>query len=183
MQRPFSSAPIALCLLLCALAACSDEDASIDTPDAATPALDMNTPAPQDAGMTVADSGDPDPDLSGDMGEPTDGGPTDIDEGVPDQGRPDVDMAPDMGTPVTPSSEPLAGDGRPAPILFPSDWDGSEALPLVVLLHGYSGNATQQNAYFRLGTLVESRRFVLVLPEGSTDFLGNPVLGRHARVL
>ena len=59
---------------------------------------------------------------------------------------------------------------RPARAFVP---DAEGEMPLVVLLHGYSVNATVQDAYFRLTQQARARGFVLLLPDGTVDDSGN----------
>lgn len=61
------------------------------------------------------------------------------------------------------------GGDRPARVVAPADWDGETLLPVVMLLHGYSANATIQDAYLGISERVDASGFVLVLPEGTTD--------------
>lgn len=81
--------------------------------------------------------------------------------------------ADDTGTPspIDPADWPSSvGGERPAPLVTPSAdaYDGG-TLPLVVLLHGYSANATLQDLYFGLSERVDAQGFALLLPEGTTD--------------
>ena len=48
----------------------------------------------------------------------------------------------------------------------------SRRLPLIILLHGYAGNAAIMNYYFGLRHEVDSRKFILVVPNGKTDSSG-----------
>jgi polyhydroxybutyrate depolymerase len=64
------------------------------------------------------------------------------------------------------------GGSRPARVIAPESYDGLTPLPLFFLLHGYSVNATIQNAYFRLSNRVDEDNFLLVLPEGTYDETG-----------
>lgn len=48
----------------------------------------------------------------------------------------------------------------------------TEALPLVILLHGYGANAEIQMAYFGLEPLARERGFLLAVPNGATNGLG-----------
>ncbi len=63
--------------------------------------------------------------------------------------------------------------GRFAPIQGPEGWDQTEALPLVILLHGYGATAELQDYLFRFASQVEDRRFLLVLPDGTEDADGS----------
>ncbi len=89
-----------------------------------------------------------------------DAGPTTADDAGNAEGDPSAD----------PSSAPF---GRPYAVTTPSKYDAKVPTPLVVLLHGYSGNASWQDDYFKLSALAEKKAFLLALPEGTKDGLGN----------
>jgi polyhydroxybutyrate depolymerase len=82
---------------------------------------------------------------------------------VMDASRPDTGEIPDRVT--------LGGD-RPAEMIVPDAYDGS-ALPLVVLLHGYSIDAMIQDSYFQLSAKVDRRDFFLLLPNGTRETSGS----------
>jgi polyhydroxybutyrate depolymerase len=67
---------------------------------------------------------------------------------------------------------PLGG-ARPAPVTLPDDYDPSVSWPLVMLLHGYSVNGFLQDYYLGVGERVDSRGFILILPEGTVDSSGS----------
>jgi polyhydroxybutyrate depolymerase len=74
------------------------------------------------------------------------------------------------------SSGPPATIGpeeRPARLIVPPAHDGTTALPLVVLLHGYTATSTLQDTYWRASTVARAMGFYLLLPEGTTDSRGN----------
>ena len=50
---------------------------------------------------------------------------------------------------------------------IPSDYDGSEKLPLLINFHGFGGQARGHMQAADLRSLAESNRFVLVYPQGS----------------
>ncbi|TVR22481.1 MAG: hypothetical protein EA389_13400 [Ilumatobacter sp.] len=58
-------------------------------------------------------------------------------------------------------------------LVVPSWYDGSEPVPLVLSLHGYTGSGPVQESYFRLGPLAEERGFLLVTPNGTFDAAGS----------
>ena len=62
-----------------------------------------------------------------------------------------------------------ASPDRPYDVFVPSGDDGSAALPLVMLLHGYGATGVVQDEYFGLQQLAEERGFLYVHPEGTTD--------------
>lgn len=81
----------------------------------------------------------------------------------------DTDVAVDPRDDRSTWPDTLGGD-RPAQVVYPSTWDGS-ALPVVVLLHGYSATAAVQDSYFGLSDRVD-QGFALVLPDGTVDASG-----------
>lgn len=62
---------------------------------------------------------------------------------------------------------------RPFRVRVPEMLDRSRALPLVLMLHGYSVNSNIQDVYFGLSNIVSTRNFVLALPDGTIDSRGN----------
>lgn len=79
----------------------------------------------------------------------------------------------------TRGSPPAAGQqtgptaDRPYELKVPEGYDGGSAVPLVVLLHGYSSNGPAQNAYFRLSAEADRSGFLLAYPNGTRDLMGN----------
>jgi polyhydroxybutyrate depolymerase len=58
---------------------------------------------------------------------------------------------------------------RPFGLTVPPAYDGGTALPLVVLLHGYSATAATQDLYFGLSTVARQRGFFVALPDGTPN--------------
>ncbi len=54
----------------------------------------------------------------------------------------------------------------------PSTYDGSQALPLIVGLHGFTGSGTSHESYFNFLSQVEEREFLYMIPDGTTNLLG-----------
>ena len=65
------------------------------------------------------------------------------------------------------------GGERPAALLLPPDYDDSEPLPLVLMLHGYGSSAAQNDAWLGASQLVAEGGFGLILPDGTLDQDGN----------
>ncbi len=65
------------------------------------------------------------------------------------------------------------GGERPVELRVPDGYDGSEALPLIVVLHGYGATGLLQYAYSRLGELVNDQNVLVMAPDGLTDPMGN----------
>ena len=97
------------------------------------------------------------------------------DAGV-DSARSDSDTGSDSALPPADTGQvdtsPI-GEDRPAPVFVPSDYDSRRDYPLVFLLHGYSANGQAQDIYLGVSRRVDEYDFVMVLPEGETDNVGN----------
>ncbi|MGN9912780.1 alpha/beta hydrolase family esterase [Phytohabitans sp. LJ34] len=72
-------------------------------------------------------------------------------------------------TPATEDVE-LELDGRPFRLHVPST--APDKAPLVVLLHGYTSSADEQESYFQLTAESDRRGFLYATPEGTTDQRG-----------
>ncbi len=87
------------------------------------------------------------------------------------QGEADTTPAPsNTDTPAWPTE---VGGDRPTEVIRPVDAQPGEALPLVVMLHGYSSWGDDTDKIFGLRERVDRDRFLLVMPDGTTDFTGN----------
>lgn len=62
---------------------------------------------------------------------------------------------------------------RPAEVFVPSGYDGATPMPLLLVLHGYSGSAEQMREVYRFESLAESYGFLVCHPEGTIDITGN----------
>jgi polyhydroxybutyrate depolymerase len=51
-------------------------------------------------------------------------------------------------------------------VYLPSGYDGNEDLPLVINLHGFGSNATEQAVYSRYNNLADFNNFIVAYPEG-----------------
>ena len=56
------------------------------------------------------------------------------------------------------------------PLYLPSDYDGSNELPLIVSLHGYSD--PNVDGYFEFVQQVDAKQFLYCIPRGTNDFTG-----------
>ena len=65
------------------------------------------------------------------------------------------------------------GGTRPATLALPAEHDPHEPMPLLVALHGYSGYASMMDDLFGIPSHVNSKRFALILPDGTPDDDGN----------
>lgn len=65
------------------------------------------------------------------------------------------------------------GGERPAKYYLPEGYDGAEAAPLLVLLHGYTGTGGITAAWWQLLSAASDAGVILVIPEGLKDTGGN----------
>ena len=105
--------------------------------------------------------------------------------GSPADGGPAPDTGDDGSVPGDGSSEAAGeggsrdgGDGglvasRPYNFKAPSHIDPSTPLPLLIMLHGYSVDGAIEEAYFQLGTLVDTKNILYAYPDGTKDPSGN----------
>jgi polyhydroxybutyrate depolymerase len=73
--------------------------------------------------------------------------------------------------------QPPAYDGglvaaRPYHFLVPSGYDPHVPTPLVILLHGYSATAVEQDLYWGISTLAQQKTFLYAYPDGMKDAAG-----------
>ena len=64
-----------------------------------------------------------------------------------------------------------AGRGS-LPIVVPLGYEQEKPAPLVVLLHGYTGNGPQQDSYMKVSSLAHSYGFLFVVPNGTREESG-----------
>lgn len=57
-------------------------------------------------------------------------------------------------------------------VYIPAIYSGSQPVPLVLNLHGYTSNSIQQQVYSNFMPIADTANFLLVYPDGSTTFGG-----------
>jgi polyhydroxybutyrate depolymerase len=57
-------------------------------------------------------------------------------------------------------------------LVVPTNYDESKPVPLVVLVHGYTGNGAQQESYFKLSALADEFGFIFAAPDGTVEKQG-----------
>jgi polyhydroxybutyrate depolymerase len=57
-------------------------------------------------------------------------------------------------------------------VVYPSDYSEEKPLPVIIALHGFTGNKKQLDKYWKLSNLVDSKQFILALPQGTRDSQG-----------
>ncbi len=70
------------------------------------------------------------------------------------------------------TAAPAATRGAPQ-IYLPRNYASLPSAPLVLLLHGFTGNADFTNLYFGMKLRAEQRGFILVTPEGTKNSQGH----------
>lgn len=79
---------------------------------------------------------------------------------------------PSSAAPASVDDTTIEVDGRPVLVHAPES-AAPGPLPLVVVLHGYTGNAAGAVAFFGLRGLTDERGFLVAAPEGTTDSEGD----------
>lgn len=59
-------------------------------------------------------------------------------------------------------------------LYIPANYTGNNSVPLILNLHGYTSNATQQQLYSNFMPIADTAGFLMVYPQGTTDSYGNP---------
>ncbi len=80
---------------------------------------------------------------------------------------------PSVGAAAPVVGERVIGGERSARLLYPVDAT-ERGVPLVLSLHGYSGDADAHDWYFGLSDRVLEYGFALITPQGTSDEQGNP---------
>ena len=57
-------------------------------------------------------------------------------------------------------------------LYIPTAYDGSEPVPLVLNLHGYTSDAFGQDLYANFRVIADTANFLIVLPNGTLDGFG-----------
>lgn len=76
----------------------------------------------------------------------------------------------DLGTPTTPAYYRLQNPFyRPTNVFIPTSYEASVPMPLVIVLHGYSGNPAGVTGYLGVGAMAEERGFLFCAPPGTQE--------------
>lgn len=65
------------------------------------------------------------------------------------------------------------GGDRPVTVQVPDDYNADQPAPLLILLHGYSFNGAQQNAYWGIEAAAMARGMLFAHPDGTKDSMNN----------
>ena len=144
-------------------------------PDDASPADDDASPADDDASssedVSVTDVEGPVDEHEGDVASPEDAlvqvdGANTEDAVTPEDATNDDDAGPSV-PPV------MFGGQRPAPYYLPENWSEDDAMPLVVLLHGYGMTGNDMLSGWHIQEEAALRGALLIVPEGLVDPSGS----------
>src|SRR5690606_17264346 len=58
-------------------------------------------------------------------------------------------------------------------LYIPASYDGTESVPLLFNLHGYTSNNVQQEVYADFRPIADTANFIIVHPNGTLDLGGN----------
>ncbi len=58
-------------------------------------------------------------------------------------------------------------------LYIPASYTGTEAVPLVLNLHGYGSNSLEQFLYGNFINIADTANFIIAMPEGTVDLVGN----------
>ena len=75
------------------------------------------------------------------------------------------------GDAATADAAPIGGS-RPVSVHVPPTYVPGTAMPLVIMLHGYTATGALEEAYLQLTPLADSRGFLYAYPDGTVDSLG-----------
>jgi len=64
------------------------------------------------------------------------------------------------------------GGDRLAQVQIPADYTTTTRYPLIIVLHGFGANGYVQSLYLGLDTRVDSKQYILVVPEGTENVSG-----------
>jgi polyhydroxybutyrate depolymerase len=76
---------------------------------------------------------------------------------------------PDTSVSIGPGTVRVDVDGRPFALHVPASFRHGAAVPLVVILHGYTSDAARHESYFRLTAQSDARGFLYALPDGQRN--------------
>ncbi len=67
------------------------------------------------------------------------------------------------------AAETVTYAGRPSNLVVPASYDPNSPAPLIVLLHGYTSNGADQDAYMGFSALADEFGFLFINPDGTLD--------------
>ena len=88
----------------------------------------------------------------------------------PEVEQPPVSLPTEARVALSPEAQQLVA-ARPYRLVVPPGYYG-QPLPLVILLHGYSGSGQTIDNYLNMSSIARARTFFLATPDGTIDALG-----------
>ena len=90
-------------------------------------------------------------------------------------GPPSATVDASTPSPIAVASAPgiVVGGDRPVTVRVPQSYDKTRPAPLLIVLHGYTGSGSGQEAYFGIQHEAEQRGFVTAYPDGTMDSRGD----------
>jgi len=85
---------------------------------------------------------------------------------------PDTVASPDTSVSTGPDTVRVDVDKRPFALHVPTSYHQGTAVPLVVILHGYTSDGARQESYFKLTAQSEARGFLYAMPDGQRNQQG-----------
>jgi poly(3-hydroxybutyrate) depolymerase len=112
------------------------------------------------------------------VGAPEDGGAEDTSDASADisdapETETSSDDAPDSSDAGGPPPQFLGGD-RPAPYYLPESYDPDSPIPVLVVLHGFTGNGAGTASWWQLYTSTAAAGIMLIVPEGTKNVEETP---------
>ena len=77
----------------------------------------------------------------------------------------------DEGETSSPVNDPVRtiGGDRPATLTLPNGYESGTAIPLVIVLHGFTSNAGWTDGYFGISQRIEPDQIAVILPNGTRN--------------
>jgi len=85
---------------------------------------------------------------------------------------PDTVASPDTSVSTGPDTVRVDVDKRPFALHVPTSYHQGTAVPLVVILHGYTSDGARQESYFKLTAQSDARGFLYAMPDGQRNQQG-----------
>jgi polyhydroxybutyrate depolymerase len=89
-----------------------------------------------------------------------------------DKGTDTSPTAPDLRFDHTTWPDNVIVGDRQSLVIFPTEYDGSTLLPVIMELHGYSATGLFQDMVYQASLRVDEQNFILVLPDGTPNSSG-----------
>src|SRR5689334_13465600 len=84
----------------------------------------------------------------------------------------DTAASSDTSVSTGPNTVRVDVDKRPFALHVPTSYHQGTAVPLVVILHGYTSDGARQESYFKLTAQSDARGFLYAMPDGQLNQQG-----------